>query len=757
MKTGKRNILIRFLVPYILLLLVTGFMGLYMYYTALNTVKADALEVNKAVLSQANTLIDQYLQSMEDTIAHMAFNPSLSRCLNMRQPFSSQEFFNLYEAQRSLSLQGLRNDFVSGYYVYLPAGEVVMLHDTTYTRPQLFYSQYISAGSPSYEQWAQATLSGENHKRFRPQVDIRLGSKKQALIPYTFVLQQGARGRVQGSVTALISAEALGGLLANSYVGPDGWYAILNRENEVITASENAPQASELPLDTGDGQGAVWNATHTIGAERMLVTYARSAQGGWLHVTALPYSAVMEKVESIQTSLTVILVVLLALGLAISLVFSYRNSRPVTKLLASALEKSGAGQAGAGKNEFSIIENAMAQAFSSNAYLQKRLDQQLPLLRAGFFDKLCRGAYATAEEIDRALAPLQVGTLPAETLCLVLQFSQGALPPAGKERRSPEMKKVLASELVRESRGGYTVPFESGDAQRMVFLLGFPPGAAQQVYTQIEDAYARLNRVFGHSVMCSVGRICEQLLDVYKSYNDAVRTMEYSENACSEAGLVWFDDIPPGPGGIYYPIEVEQRLMLLVRAGKRSEIKPLLDEVFRENRGVPGLSKQSIRILLQEMQGTLIKLYAHWNLPPRNAIVAFDDLSDLDADTQDRVEAVFEALAALAAKQKKSHNTELERKIIAYIDENYGNSALTLSMVAEAFDISETYLSYFFREQTGSTFSRYLETKRIEHASALLQQGEQTVYKIAEACGYNSAQSFRRAFKRVKNINPTEM
>ncbi len=209
MKTGKRNILVRFLIPYVLLLLVTCFMGLYMYYTALNTVKADALEVNKAVLSQANTLIDQYLQNMEDTIAHMAFNPSLSRCINMRQPFSSQEYYNLYEAQRSLSLQGLQSSFVPGYFVYLPDGDIVMLRDTTYTRPQLFYSQYISGDGQSYEDWAQEALSRENHKRFRPQVEIRLNSKKQSFIPYTFVLQQGPWGRVQGSVTALIGAPVI--------------------------------------------------------------------------------------------------------------------------------------------------------------------------------------------------------------------------------------------------------------------------------------------------------------------------------------------------------------------------------------------------------------------------------------------------------------------------------------------------------------------------------------------------------------------
>ncbi len=151
MKKGKRNIFIRFLLPYMVLLLITGAMGLFMSRKTHDSVMDGALEVNKAVLAQTNILVDQYLREMEDTVVHMAFNPSLTRCLNMRKPLSSQDYYYLFEAQRSLSLQGLKNNFVTHYYVCLESSDTVLLPDTAYTRPRLFFDQYLEGSRPDGE------------------------------------------------------------------------------------------------------------------------------------------------------------------------------------------------------------------------------------------------------------------------------------------------------------------------------------------------------------------------------------------------------------------------------------------------------------------------------------------------------------------------------------------------------------------------------------------------------------------------------
>ena len=91
-----------------------------------------------------------------------------------------------------------------------------------------------------------------------------------------------------------------------------------------------------------------------------------------------------------------------------------------------------------------------------------------------------------------------------------------------------------------------------------------------------------------------------------------------------------------------------------------------------------------------------------------------------------------------------------------YIRAHYCESDMGLARVGSEFRVSESYLSTLFKEQSGGNFGDFLETLRIEKACELLQDKTITVNEVAEEVGYNSVQSFRRAFKRVKGVSPKE-
>ena len=69
--------------------------------------------------------------------------------------------------------------------------------------------------------------------------------------------------------------------------------------------------------------------------------------------------------------------------------------------------------------------------------------------------------------------------------------------------------------------------------------------------------------------------------------------------------------------------------------------------------------------------------------------------------------------------------------------------------------IRDRYLSAIFKKETGTNFAEYLEQLRVKAACVLLQDGCK-VSDLPERLGYNSIQSFRRAFKRVMGVSPSE-
>ena len=112
-------------------------------------------------------------------------------------------------------------------------------------------------------------------------------------------------------------------------------------------------------------------------------------------------------------------------------------------------------------------------------------------------------------------------------------------------------------------------------------------------------------------------------------------------------------------------------------------------------------------------------------------------------------------LCGVSVGQKNLKRSNKMKSIIQYMNDNFRNTNMGLSMVSSEFNLSEGYLSVLFKEEMKINFADYLEKIRIQEACKLLKHNE-LITDIAEQTGYNSVQSFRRAFKRVMHVSPSE-
>lgn len=105
---------------------------------------------------------------------------------------------------------------------------------------------------------------------------------------------------------------------------------------------------------------------------------------------------------------------------------------------------------------------------------------------------------------------------------------------------------------------------------------------------------------------------------------------------------------------------------------------------------------------------------------------------------------------------RQQETYDINQRIRMHIEENYADPQLSLSSVADCFGISEVYLSRLFKQAFEQNFSKYVEELRMQKAKELMDSGDYTVSKTAETVGYNSPQTFRRAYKRVYGCTPRE-
>lgn len=81
----------------------------------------------------------------------------------------------------------------------------------------------------------------------------------------------------------------------------------------------------------------------------------------------------------------------------------------------------------------------------------------------------------------------------------------------------------------------------------------------------------------------------------------------------------------------------------------------------------------------------------------------------------------------------------------------------SLARMADRASVSDRHLTRLFAEQTGTSPARFVERVRVEAARDLLETGDATVACAAERCGFGSAETMRRAFRRVLAVTPTEI
>lgn len=104
---------------------------------------------------------------------------------------------------------------------------------------------------------------------------------------------------------------------------------------------------------------------------------------------------------------------------------------------------------------------------------------------------------------------------------------------------------------------------------------------------------------------------------------------------------------------------------------------------------------------------------------------------------------------------KHSHNDALQKNILDWLAQNFQNPEINAAMTAEQFKISKKYLSQFLKEQTGKSYTEYVEELRLDHAMQLLRTTDLNITDIAEQCGFSTANTFYKAFRRKYQLSPS--
>lgn len=754
----KQRVFLRLLVPYIVFLLLFLSAGWLIYHKTLSLVEQEAMQGNMNVLEQSQEILDQRLADIDNIVQQLLSDPKIMQFQYVTSPFEGSNTYRVLETRNRMVNYAAYNNLILDYFVFFKNSNMAMSSKLSYLLPP-FYRQILQVSNNDYNHWNELWFGQYYHKTYLAATEVMLRGNPYSAI--TYLQSLGLPGHVQGAIAVLIDHKEIKKLLKGIDISDGGGAYIIDAQGRIITSVSSA-QGSALPVEfirLTSGRGVI---KPSFDSGNMTITYTTSPYNGWTYVAAQPFHVVIGKVHYIKSIFVVSLIASLGFGVVLAYWLAHRNSRPVKTILNTIMERWDKASHPSG-DAYRFIREAIADLIDNNLELQEEVRRQVPLLQAAFIGRLLKGEFTSQKEIDtlsRHVGISLYGRSFAVAL-LHLRIDRSAIRPDRLEQLA--MHRIVVKEIVRRYVNQDALIYDPSE-DKLVLLLAIhndDQGCCSEELERVTAlVYNDIHSQLAIYPILAVGGIRQNLAELSHSYEEARQACNYSVWK-NRHGIVRYSDMPGENNGYHYPKDMEVRLMHCATAGVYEEVESLLERLYEENFTNRQLSVPMLRLFIQNMRGTVVKMLTESGLDPEK--VAGPDFANADQyDTFEEMESSYRGISAAYKRichhvndHKKSGNLQLLDNIIRYVHEAYGQADLCLDAAAERTGISREYLSCFFKEQTGVNFSDYLENLRMVQARELLLQSGLSVQEIALQVGYNSLNTFGRAFKRNHGLSAT--
>ncbi|SHE90262.1 two-component system, response regulator YesN [Caldanaerobius fijiensis DSM 17918] len=391
--------------------------------------------------------------------------------------------------------------------------------------------------------------------------------------------------------------------------------------------------------------------------------------------------------------------------------------------------------------------------------IQKQLKESLPLLREKFLSQLLTRPMPNLRE---KIKYLNLDIQENFYFVILLEIDDYAKIIENYSEQDIQLTDFMVINIVDETLENHKhAILSSGEGSFSIIMTAKSKDHIKStILEHCERIRSNLNKFASLNITQSVGRIVSDLNDIHYSHKDALLAMEY-KFYLGKNQIIFYDEVEPFEmEKIYYPIKLEEQLVMSIKKADIDSALRVLDEIwqsFTEKNLAVDIIKRWCIELIALITRSLVELGENpdiffKNTDPWSIIKKLETIDDTRAWIQNIIEAVTEYIAL----KRKSKNKKIVEKALEIIEKEYANKNLTLNDIATKLYITPNYLSYLFKSETGENFTEYLTKIRIDKAKELLKNLEFKIYEIADAVGYADPHHFSRVFKRQEGITPAE-
>ena len=265
----------------------------------------------------------------------------------------------------------------------------------------------------------------------------------------------------------------------------------------------------------------------------------------------------------------------------------------------------------------------------------------------------------------------------------------------------------------------------------------------------------------GLTLTVGVGAPCKELSGMARSAAEARTALEY-RSMVGRGQVIYIGDLEPDGGQVLTFEEADERtLTAAVRLGSEQEVRDAAAALAGKIREANPSAGQ-YNLFLMELVTHLMKMTRRsgvgveevfgtgFSLPIQDsALPSLEELEDWCAERYLRLRTLIRRRQTDSAGQTVETAKE-------YIRQHYAESDLSVEKLCAYLHLSSTYFSTLFKRETGTSFTAYVTTVRMEAAAEAIRGTEEKTYLIAQRCGYEDPNYFSYVFKRHFGVTPTK-
>ncbi|RTE03105.1 helix-turn-helix domain-containing protein [Paenibacillus whitsoniae] len=727
----------RYLFSYMaLFLLPLLFLGLTGYYQLVHIVGGDVERNNQALLNELQEQMDQKLILMNRIAGQLESMSELSPYVLTHDDYS------VYQGKKVLEGKVV-DDSIREIALHIRGTDFMISPISIYKVNQFIQDFYV------YKNWSpdqfKDDLEHATVPQLRPAEDVAVsgvsGTPDVRMVTYLVPIPINSL-HPYGSVLFMLRESEL----LKSLSLPEGNAIVFDRQGRVVAAQKQSDYLQDADFFKTVVHGNASYQNISIQHVNYAVSYQKSDKSGFTYVTLIPKTTLVAPITRAIWQWVSWMGIIFLAGCALVYVLMLFNYNPVKKL--ATLVESVRGQSLRKANELETIGSVIHDMAHSNRSLGLKLEANRSAIREHLLASLLKGEWESAAAFNEQ--GQELGVLLPYPYTAVLMLEYPASIAAMKERLLDEVEGKFGSEMI-----GYRK--ESLEERRILFIVS--TGAAEETWRAwLERLHEHVLAVFQAPITMGVGNRYGELAQAGRSFLEASTAIDYKLIKGNQR-VIFFDELQAHDQvDLFNPRRVLEELDLVLHLGGPEQISEAVEQIAQRMKA-SGLTLFIARELIYDMIRKFIA-YAEKQRPGSTGASFPDVLTLTDYTTLDDIVGLLLSASAtlrevLEAKKPAAPNAMIEQ-ITAYISRHCAEYDFSVQRIAEHFSLSLSYLSRYFKEQTGQTVMEYMNEVRIDQAKRLLRTDDRSVKDIVQQVGYYDVSSFIRKFKQMVGVTPGE-